>query len=231
MQTKILGTTLPVLECVLGPNEVVVGESGRMSWMSDNVAMATSTAFAGGSGGVWGAIKRAAGGGTIFASTFTAGGAGGLVAFATTIPGQILPISVQPNADYIVHRHGFVAATQGVQLSSAFQQSLGGALFGGEGFILQKISGQCDAWVQLQGEVVTYDLQPGQNLFAHPAHVGMFTDGTQFSITTIKGLKNKFFGGEFFLVKLTGPGKVWLQSLTLEGLAADLIPFLPTQTN
>lgn len=228
MQTKILGTTLPVLECVLSAGEVVIGEAGRMSWMSEDVAMATSTSYAGGSGGFMGAIKRVAGGGTLFTSSYTAGGAGGLVAFSTTIPGQILPVNVSPGHDYIVHRHGFLAATNGVQLSSAFQQSLGGALFGGEGFILQRVGGQCDAWIQLQGEIVTYDLAPGQNLFVHPAHIGMFTDGTQFSITTIKGLKNKFFGGEFFLVKMTGPGKVWLQSLTLSGLAQDLMPYLPT---
>jgi uncharacterized protein (TIGR00266 family) len=228
MQTKILGTTLPVLECVLSAGEAVIGEAGRMSWMSEDVTMATSTAYAGGSGGIMGAIKRVAGGGTLFTSSYTAGGSGGLVAFSTTIPGQILPISVTPAQDYIVHRHGFLAATNGVALSSAFQQSLGGALFGGEGFILQRVGGTCDAWIQLQGEVVTYDLAPGQNLFVHPAHIGMFTEGTQFSITTIKGLKNKFFGGEFFLVKLTGPGKVWLQSLTLQGLAQDLMPYLPT---
>jgi uncharacterized protein (TIGR00266 family) len=228
MQTKIIGTTLPVLECMLGAGEAVIGESGRMSWMSDGVTMATSTAYSGGSGGVFGALKRVAGGGTLFTSSFTAGSAGGLAAFATTIPGQILPVSVAPGNEYMVHRHGFLAATPGVALSAGFQQSLGGALFGGEGFILQRIAGQCEAWVQLQGEVVTYDLQPGQNLFVHPAHVGMFTAGTQFSITVIKGIKNKFFGGELFLVKLTGPGKVWLQSLTLSGLAADLMPYLPT---
>jgi uncharacterized protein (TIGR00266 family) len=228
VQTNIRGTTLPVLEQILGPNENVVGESGRMSWMSGDVTMTTSTAFTGGSKGVWGAVKRAAGGATIFASNFQAGAAGGVVAFSSNVPGEILPLSISPSSEYMVHTHGFLAATPGIQLSTGFQQTLGTGIFGGEGFTLQKLSGQAEAWVQLQGEVITYDLQPGQVLFVHPGHVGMYTGGIQMKITTIKGIKNKFFGGEFFLCQLTGPGKVWLQSLTLAGLAADLMPYLPT---
>jgi len=127
-----------------------------------------------------------------------------------------------------VHTHGFVAGTPGVQLTTGFQQTLGVGIFGGEGFTLQKISGPANAWIQLHGEIVTYDLQPGQSLFVHPGHVGMFTGGIQMRITTIKGLKNKIFGGEFFLAQLTGPGKVWLQSLSLHVLAADLAPYLPS---
>jgi uncharacterized protein (TIGR00266 family) len=229
VQTNIHGTTLQVLECVLAANESVVGESGRMTWMSDGVVMTTSTAFTGGSKGVWGAVKRAAGGATIFASNFQAGQAGGLVSFASSVPGQIIPLTIGPNEEYMVHAHGFVAGTPGVQLNTGFQQTLGTAIFGGEGFTLQKISGQAQAWVQLHGEIITYDLQPGQSLFVHPGHVGMFTTGIQMRITTIKGIKNKFFGGEFFLCQLTGPGKVWLQSLSLHTLAADIAPYLPEQ--
>jgi uncharacterized protein (TIGR00266 family) len=227
MQHKIVGTTMPVLEFLLGAGEAVVGESGRMSWMSPSITMATSTAFTGGGGGLLSKVKRMAGGGTLFASSFTSSAADGLVAFATTVPGEILPVSVAPGSGYMVHRHGFLASTPGIELSAGFQQSLGSGLFGGEGFILQRLAGQAEVWVQLQGEVVTYDLQAGQSMLVHPAHVGMFTDGMSFTITTVKGLKNKFFGNEFFLCQLTGPGKLWLQSLTLPGLAADLIPYLP----
>jgi uncharacterized protein (AIM24 family) len=229
VQSNIRGTTLPVLEQILGPNENVVGESGRMSWMSGDVTMTTSSAFTGGSKGVWGAVKRAAGGATIFASNFQAGAAGAVVAFSSNVPGEILPISLTGGNEYMVHTHGFLAATPGIQLSTGFQQTLGAGIFGGEGFTLQKLSGEAEAWVQLQGEVITYDLQPGQVLFVHPGHVGMYTGGIQMKITTIKGIKNKFFGGEFFLCQLTGPGKIWLQSLTLAGLAADLMPYLPQQ--
>ncbi|HVY11773.1 MAG TPA: AIM24 family protein [Mycobacteriales bacterium] len=229
MQSNIRGTTLQVVECVLGPNESVVGESGRMTWMSGDVTMTTSTAFTGGSKGVWGAVKRAAGGATIFASNFQAGAAGGVVAFASNVPGQIMPVSITPGNEYLVHTHGFLAGTPGIELSTGFQQTLGVGIFGGEGFTLQRLSGTSEAWIQLQGEVITYDLQPGQVLFVHPGHVGMFTGGIQMKITTIPGIKNKFFGGEFFLCQITGPGKIWLQSLTLSGLAADLIPYLPEQ--
>ncbi|HEX3707149.1 MAG TPA: AIM24 family protein [Mycobacteriales bacterium] len=229
MQTNIRGTTLAVLEQVLGPNESIVGESGRMSWMSGDVTMTTSSAFTGGGKGVWGAVKRAAGGATIFASNFQAGPAGGVVAFSSNVPGTILPVSISPASEYLVHSHGFLAATPGIELSTGFQQTLGMGVFGGEGFLLQKLSGQAEAWVQLQGEVITYDLQPGQVLFVHPGHLGMYTGGIQLKITTIKGIKNKIFGGEFFLAQLTGPGKIWLQSLTLAGLAADLAPYLPEQ--
>jgi uncharacterized protein (AIM24 family) len=200
-----------------------------MSWMSADVTMTTSTAFTGGSSGVWGAVKRAAGGATIFSSNFQAGPNGGVVSFSSSVPGQILPITIAAGEEYMVHSHGFLAATPGVQLSTGFQQTLGVGFFGGEGFLLQRVSGPTQAWIQLQGEVITYDLQPGQQLFVHPGHLGMFTGGIQMKITTIKGIKNKIFGGEFFLCQLTGPGKVWLQSITLAALAADIAPYLPEQ--
>jgi uncharacterized protein (TIGR00266 family) len=227
MEHKIVGTTMPVLEFTLGDGESVVAESGRLSWMTPSIVMATSTAMTGGGGGLFGKIKRMAGGGTLFASSYTASGSPGLVAFATTVPGEILPIDVGPGSGFMVHRHGFLASTPGIELSAGFQQSLGSALFGGEGFILQRLAGQAQAWVQLQGEVVTYDLAQGQSMLVHPAHVGMFTDGMSFAVQTVKGLKNKFFGDEFFLCNLTGPGRIWLQSLTLPGLAADIMPYLP----
>jgi uncharacterized protein (TIGR00266 family) len=231
MQHQIIGTTMPVLEVTLSQGESVVSESGRLSWMSPDIQMETSLSATGGpqSGGgkLFGALKRMIGGGTLFASTYTATGPTGLIAFATTQPGQILPVSISPTSGYLVHRHGFLASTPGIELTVGFQQSFGAGLFGGEGFILQRLSGQSDAWVQLQGEIVKYDLQPGQAILAHPAHVGMFTDGMSFTITTVPGLRNKFFGDEFFLCQLVGPGSVWLQSLTLPGLAADLIPYLP----
>jgi uncharacterized protein (TIGR00266 family) len=232
MQHQIIGTTMPVLEFSLAAGEAVVSETGRMSWMSPDVTMATDTAATGGGDHkMFGALKRMVGGGSLFASTYTAGAQGGLVAFGASLPGQIMPVSIAPGNGYLVHRHGFLASTPGIELTMGFQQSLGSGLFGGEGFVLQRLAGQAEAWVQLQGEIVRYDLQPGQGMLVHPAHVGMFTDGMSFSITTVKGLRNKFFGGEFFLCSLTGPGSIWLQSLTLPGLAADLIPYLPTPAN
>jgi uncharacterized protein (AIM24 family) len=158
---------------------------------------------------------------------YRANGGGGLLAFATKVPGHILQIEVRPNQVYLMHRHGFVCATQGIELSTGFQQSLGAGVFGGDGFRLQKVTGQCTAWVELSGEVITYDLKPGEVLRVHPGHVGMFEGSVTFSITRIKGIKNMIFGGDgIFLAEMTGPGRLWLQSMPLSNLAHALSPYL-----
>ena len=228
MDHRIIGTTLPVLELQLQPGESVVSVAGELSWMSQSIDMHTSTSHGGG-GGIFGVLKRVAGGGSLFMTEFTAQGAPGLVAFATKVPGHILPVEVHPGKVYLIHRHGFLCATPGVELSVGFQQSLGAGIFGGDGFLLQKLSGQCHAWIEMDGEVVTYDLAPGESLRVHPGHVGMFEESVNFGITRIKGIRNLLFGGDgVFLAELTGPGKVWLQSLPLSNLAHALSPYLST---
>ena len=226
MKHQIVGTTMPVLELTLEPGESIVSEAGELSWMTSSINLNTSTQLAG-AGGVFGVFKRALSGGTIFMTEYSAQGEPGTVAFATKIPGEILPVKVTPGRSYLIHRHGFLCATGGVELSVGFQQKLGAGVFGGDGFILQKLGGQADAWVELDGEIVTYDLAPGEPLLVHPGHVGMFEDSVNFSITTVPGIKNMFFGGDgVFLAALTGPGKVWLQSLPLSNLAHSLQPYL-----
>jgi uncharacterized protein (TIGR00266 family) len=224
MQDRIVGTTMPVLEVTLDPGEALFAESGELSWMTQSINMQTSTQYGGG-GGLGGVFKRAVGGSSIFMTEYSAQGAPGVVAFAAKLPGQIFPIDVspQPGQSYLAHRHGFVCGTHGVELALGFQQSLGAGLFGGEGFRLQRITGQGRAWCELSGEIVTYDLQPGEQLRVHPGHIGLFQDNVQFTITTVKGIKNKIFGGDgIFLALLTGPGRVWLQSLPLSRLAHAL---------
>ena len=231
MQDRIIGTTMPVLEIMLDPGEAIFSESGELSWMTQSIVMQTSTRMGGG-GGIGGVFKRAVGGSSIFMSEFSAQGGPGMVAFAARLPGQIFPIDVapQPGMGYLGHRHAFVCGVGGVQLSVGFQQSFGAGLFGGDGFRLQKISGQGRAWCELSGEVITYDLKPGESLRVHPSHVGLFQDTVQFTITTIKGIKNKIFGGDgIFLAVLTGPGRVWLQSLPLQKLAQAVSEFSPGQ--
>jgi uncharacterized protein (AIM24 family) len=127
----------------------------------------------------------------------------------------------------MIHRHGFLCSTPGVELGVGFQQSLGAGIFGGDGFLLQKMGGVCQAWVELDGEVVTYDLGQGETMRVHPGHVGMFEDTVQFQITRIRGIRNMLFGGDgIFLAALTGPGRIWLQSLPLSNLAHALRPYL-----
>src|SRR5262249_5288250 len=135
--------------------------------------------------------------------------------------------AVQPGQTYLVHRHGFICATPNVELSMAFQRSLGAGIFGGAGFVLQRLAGTAQAWIELGGEIVIYDLQPGETLRVHPGHVGMLEERVNFDITTIPGIRNALFGGDgLFLAALTGPGRVWLQSLTLPNLAHVLQPYL-----
>ena len=229
MQHKIVGTTMPVLEFTLESGESIIAEAGELGWIGSTIDLHTTTS-AGGGGGVFGALKRAVGGGTFFMTEYRAVGGPGLVAFATKVPGHILPIDVTRGRTHLVHRHGFLCATPGIELSVGFQRSLGAGVFGGQGFILQKIGGEGQAWIELDGEVVTYDLQPGETLRVHPGHVGMFEDTVNFDITMLRGIRNVLFGGDgLFLAELTGPGRVWLQSLPLSNLAHALSPYLPRE--
>lgn len=226
MQSRIVGSTLPVLEIALTPGERVVAETGQLSWMTAGIELNTTHATAGTSS-FFGAVSRALSGGGLFMTEFSAPTQPGVVAFAAKIPGHINEILVQPGRGYLIHKHGFVCATEGVALATGFQQSLGAGIFGGNGFLLQRVTGSGQAWVELGGEVITYDLAPGEKLRVHPGHVGMFEESVMFEVTTIRGLRNMMFGGEgLFLAELTGPGKVWLQTLTLPNLAHALSPYL-----
>src|ERR1700760_3737410 len=151
MQTRIQGTTMPVLDVQLDPNESVFSESGELSWMTGSIQMTTHTQM-GGSGGLFGVLRRVAGGGTLFMTEYRAVGAPGEVGFATKVPGHILPVEIHPGHEYMVHRHGFLCATPAVQIGVGFQQSLGAGVFGGDGFLLQKVSGQGMAWLARSGE-------------------------------------------------------------------------------
>jgi len=226
MESRIVGTTMPVLEVGLEAGEALVAEAGQMSWMTPNVQLRTTTAAAGASG-LWGAVSRVIAGGGLFMTEFTATGGRGAVAFAARLPGAILPMPVAPGAGYMVHRSGFLCGTAGVELAVGFQKSLGAGLFGGSGFVMQRVSGTGTAWLELGGEIVSHDLAPGEQLLVHPGHVGMFEERVRFDVTTVSGIANALFGGQgLFLVSLTGPGTVWLQSLTVPGLAQAISPYL-----
>lgn len=227
MQNRILGTTMPAIEFQLEPNEGIISESGELSWMSASVQMQTHTQMGGG-GGFFGALKRVAGGGSLFMTEYRAVGATGEVAFATKVPGHIVPVEVSQGREFFIHRHGFLCATDQVTLGVGFQQSLGAGIFGGDGFLLQKVGGYGTAWLELSGEVVIKDLRPGETLRVHPGHVGAFEGSVSFQIMRVPGIKNMIFGGDgIFLAALTGPGRVWLQTLPLPKLAHALQAYLP----
>jgi len=231
MRNQIVGTTMPVLEFILDLNDSIISEAGQLSWMGSSIQMTTHTQFGGG-GGIWGALKRVAGGGTLFMTEYRAVEAPGELAFATKLPGHIVPVEVGPGRDYMIHRHGFICSTPQVQVGIGFQQSLGAGIFGGSGFVLQHVSGQGTAWIELSGELIIKDLQPGQLLRVHPGHVGAFQTSVNFQITTVPGIKNMIFGGDgIFLVSLTGPGRVWLQTLPIAKLAHELMEYMPIESN
>lgn len=231
MEYQILGTTLPVLEVTLQPQEWIIAESGELSWLTASIGLQSGVQIGGQAGGLFGAITRAVSGSTIYMTQYYAYQAPGQVGFATKVPGTILPIEMPAgHPGYVVHRHGFLAGGPQIQLGIAIQQKLGGAIFGGMGLFMQRIQGQGLWWCELQGEVIEKTLAAGETIRVHPGHVGMLDATIQFSVTTVPGIKNVLFGGDgLFLVQLTGPGKVWLQSLPLPNLAHAISHYLPTE--
>jgi uncharacterized protein (TIGR00266 family) len=220
---------MPVLEITLQDGEEVITPHGELSWMSPNIQMSQTTGR-GGSGGLMGGLKRVLGGGSLFMTRYQAQQGQGFIAFAAKVPGHIMPIDVAPDRTYLVHRHGWICGTAGVVAGVGMQQSFRGGLWGGDGFLLQKLEGQGRAWIELSGELTTYTLGEGQSLLVHPGHVGLFESSVRFSITRVPGIANKVFGGDgFVLVNLTGPGQIWLQSLPLPNLAHALAPYLPAR--
>ena len=229
MRADIKGSTMPVLEIQLEDRESVVTMHGELSWMTANVQMSQTTQ---GGGGLMGTLRRAVGGGGIFLTQYQSRDGEGLVAFAAKVPGHIVPVDITHGQSFLVHRHGWLAGTPGVSASMGFQQSFRGGLWGGDGFVLQKLEGQGRAWVELSGELSLYNLAPGQTMLVHPGHVGMFEDRVSFRITTIPGIANKVFGRDgYHLVALSGPGQIWLQSMPLPNLAHALEPYLPQPQN
>jgi uncharacterized protein (TIGR00266 family) len=229
MQAEIKGNTMPVLEVTVQPGEQLVTTHGELSWMTANMQMSQTTgAGAGGGGGFMQGLKRAMGGGSIFLTRFEATGGAGMVAFAAKLPGHIVPVDITPGQAFLVHRHGWLCGTAGITPSIGLQQSFRGGMWGGDGFVLQRLEGEGRAWIELSGELVHYNLGPGQTLMVHPGHVGMFEGSVQFTITRVPGIANKLFGADgYHLVALTGPGQIWLQSMPIPNLAHALIPYLP----
>jgi uncharacterized protein (AIM24 family) len=228
MQETIHGTVMPVLELTLQPGEAVVSEVGEFSWMTDAIQMETNAGGGMRGKGIMGAVKAAVGGSSILMTTYTAQGGVGSISFASKVPGHILPIDVSDGNEYMCHRHGFMAATPGIELGMGFQQSFTGGIFGGEGFILQKIGGNGRAFVDLAGEVLAFDLVAGQTMRVHPGHAGLFQASVGFSVVRVPGMANRYMGkdGHHFAV-LTGPGRIWLQSMPIPVLAGVIERYLP----
>jgi uncharacterized protein (AIM24 family) len=227
MQAEIKGTTMPILEVSLNDGEEVISTHGELAWMTQSIQLSQrmSTGGGGGGGGFMQGLKRAVGGGGVFVTYYAGPGA---ITFAAKVPGHIMPVDIAPGEAYFVHRHGWLCGTPGIVPSVGLQQSFRGGMWGGDGFVLQKLEGQGRAWIELSGELTSYDLPPMQGLMVHPGHIGMFQGSVQFTVTRMPGIANAVFGDDgFHLVLLTGPGRVWLQSMPLPVLAHALARYLP----
>ncbi|MCL5047675.1 MAG: AIM24 family protein [Firmicutes bacterium] len=230
METEIKGTTMQILEVTLNPGESVISTHGELSWMTPNISMSQTTAT-GKDKGFAATLKRAVAGGGLLVTRYEAQSAQGKVAFAAKQPGKILELSVTPGQGYLVHRKGWLCGTPGIVCGIGFQQSIRGGLWGGEGFIFEKMEGEGTFFLELSGEIVAYDLTAGQSLLVHPGHIGAITQEVNFQITQIPGIANKLFGQDgFHLVNLTGPGKVLLQSMPIVNLAEAIAPYLTQST-
>ena len=222
MKYEIKGGAFPVVVCELTDGEQMITEKGSMVWMTPNMEMETT------GGGIGKMFSKAFSGESMFQNIYTARGAG-MITFGSSFPGKILPLQIAPGREMIVQKNAFLASEAGVELSIHFNQKLGAGFFGGEGFIMQRLSGSGMAFIEIDGELVEYDLAPGQKMVIDTGNVAGFEPTVSIEIQQVPGLKNKFLGGEgLFNTTLTGPGKIWLQTMPISNVAMAIRPFIPT---
>ena len=224
MQYQIEGDTLPVVICQLAAGETMITERGSMSWMSPNMKMETTSG-----GGLGKMFGRLLAGEALFQNRYTAQGGPGMIAFASSFPGSIRAFEIGPGRELVVQKSGFLAAEASVDLSVFFQKKLGTGFFGGEGFIMQKLSGRGIAFAEFDGHVKEYELSAGQSLVVDTGYIAAMDASCSMDIVTVPGVKNALFGGEgLFNTVVTGPGRIVLQTMPVSGVAAALAPFFPS---
>lgn len=222
MKYQIIGEPMPVVVCDLTGGESMITERGSMCWMSPNMQMQTTA------GGIGKAFGRMFSGESMFQNIYTAQG-DGMIAFAASFPGSIKAVEITPEHPVVVQKSGFLASESGVELSVFFQKKAGAGFFGGEGFIMQKLSGRGMAFLEIDGYAVEYDLQAGQQIVVDTGNLAMVDATCSIDVQTVKGVKNVLFGGEgVFNTVVTGPGRVVLQTMPVSGFAAALSPFFNT---
>ena len=218
---EIQGGNLPVVICYPEEGQCLKTEKGAMSWMSPNMQMSTNAGS--------GVLGRMFTGESIFMNEYRAMGGPGMIAFASSFPGSIIPYQVSPGNDLVVQKRGFLAMEEGLQLSIAFQKKLGAGLFGGEGFIMQRITGNGLVFVEIDGACTKYDLQAGQSMIVDTGYLAAYTGTCTVDVQAVKGIKNIVFGGEGLLnTVVTGPGTVYLQSMPIISMASTLRPYIST---
>jgi len=226
LEYKITDTVLPVVTINLKPGEIVYSESGGMSWMSANVEMKTHSG-----GGLGKMLKRKLSGESLFITDYFVNKDPGTVAFASEFPGRILAMQLEAGEQLIAQKDAFMVAEKSVDLDLHLNRKLGAGFFGGEGFIMEKISGPGLVFFEFDGDIVEMTLAKGESLRVDAGHIAMFEPSVQYDVKMVKGVSNILFGGEgLFLATLRGPGKVWLQTMPMIKLAGKILPFFPTKS-
>ena len=227
LRYEIEGGSLPVVICYPEPGQTLVTQSGAMSWMSPNMEMTTNSG-----GGLKKALGRLLSGDSIFLNEYTPAGGAGMIAFASSFPGKIIPFEVTPGNGIIVQKSGFLAMEKGMDLSMYIQKKVGTGFFGGEGFIMQKVTGNGMLFMEVDGYCKEYELKAGESIILDTGYLAAMTESCTMDISSVKGAKNIFLGGEgLFHTRVTGPGKVWVQSMPIYNTAQRLIPYLPTSSS
>ncbi len=227
MRYAISGTVLQSLEVELSQGESIFTESGGMSWMTDGIEMDTNTR-----GGLMSGLGRALAGESLFMTTYTCTTPTAMITFTPEAPGKVLPIQLAPGQVIIAQKDAFMCAQSTVKMEIHFRKKLGTGLFGGEGFILQKFTGPGIVFLEIPGEVKEYNLAAGQRLKIDPGHIAAFDPSVSYDITSVKGLKNIVFSGEgLFLAAVTGPGRLWLQTMPISNLAQAIRKYIPTKSS
>ena len=222
MRYRIEGTPLPVVICDLDAGEQMITERGSMSWMSPNMKMETTS-----NGGIGKVFGRMFSGEAMFQNRYTAMGGPGMIAFASSFPGTILAVEITPDRPLIVQKSAFLASTTGVELSVFFQKKLSAGFFGGEGFIMQKLTGHGVAFLEIDGYTVEYDLAPGERLIVDTGYLATMDASCSMDIQSVPGVKNMLFGGEgIFNTVIIGPGKIRLQTMPINSVASSIAPFV-----
>ena len=227
MKYEIKGDTLPVVICYLDNGEKVVTEGGGMSWMSPNMKMETTS-----NGGIGKMFGRMFSGEKMFQNIYTAVGGNGMIAFASCFPGSIRAFDITPGNEIIAQKSAFLASEASVDCSVHFSKKFSAGLFGGEGFIMQKFSGNGTLFAEFDGHVVEYELKEGQKIVVDTGHLAAMSAGCKMEIVTVPGVKNMLFGGEgVFNTEITGPGHVWLQTMPISNVAGFLRQYMPSSNN
>ena len=226
MNYEIKGASFPVVICNLENGEKMITEKGSMAWMSPNMQMETK------GGGLGKMFSKAFSGESMFQNHYTAKGGPGMIAFTSSFPGEIKVLDIAPGKEFVLQKSAFLASEAGVELSIHFQKRLGAGFFGGEGFIMQRLSGHGKAFVEIDGDLMEYVLEPNQKIVVDTGNVAGFDLSVQMDIQTVPGAKNMLFGGEgIFNTVLTGPGRVWLQTMPISNVANAIRPYIPTGGN